>query len=142
MSQFQPYEYVKLYQQPPDRRRPIVLIGPRNVGRYELRNRLTDEEPQRFCVPIAHTSRPINDAEVNGQDYYFVSKENFETLKKVSHFKLRQRISGLNRKYHFFRKKANNRWFRIKPNQIQNVKKNVLIFTRLRISEKNDLLGL
>ena len=80
-----PYEHVKLYQQPPDKKRPIVLIGPRNVGRYELRDRLTNEEPHLFCVPIAHTSRPMKESEVNGQDYNFVTKDTFEQLKKVNY---------------------------------------------------------
>jgi guanylate kinase len=81
-----PYEHVKLYQQPPDKKRPIVLIGPRNVGRYELRDRLTNEEPHLFCVPIAHTSRPMKESEVNGQDYNFVTKDTFEQLKKANAF--------------------------------------------------------
>jgi len=80
---FQPYEYVKLHQQPPDRRRPIVLIGPRNVGRYELRDKLTNDKYEEFCVPIAHTSRSKKDGETNGQDYMFVSKDQFEQHKKV-----------------------------------------------------------
>lgn len=81
-----PYEYVKLHQQPPDRRRPIVLIGPRNVGRYELRDKLTNDKYEEFCVPIAHTSRPKKDGETNGQDYMFVSKDQFEQHKKKGYF--------------------------------------------------------
>ena len=79
-----PYEHVKIYQQPPDRKRPIVLVGPRNVGRYELRDKLTSDEPHLFTVPIAHTSRPLRDNEVQGQDYYFVEKAAFESHKAVS----------------------------------------------------------
>jgi guanylate kinase len=60
-----------------------VLIGPRNVGRYELRDKLTNEETQTFCVPIAHTSRPMKDSEVSGQDYFFITKDTFEQFKKV-----------------------------------------------------------
>jgi MAGUK p55 subfamily protein 5 len=81
-----PYEYVKLHQQPPDRRRPIVLIGPRNVGRYELRDKLTNDKYEEFCVPIAHTSRSKKDGETNGQDYMFVSKDQFEQHKKKGYF--------------------------------------------------------
>ena len=75
---------MKLYQQPPDKKRPIVLVGPRNVGRYELRDKLTSDEPHLFTVPIAHTSRPAREAEMQGQDYYFVDKASFEKLKSVS----------------------------------------------------------
>jgi MAGUK p55 subfamily protein 5 len=81
-----PYEHVKLYQQPPDKKRPIVLVGPRNVGRYELRDKLTSDEPHLFTVPIAHTSRPSREAEIQGQDYYFVDKAAFEKLKSDGKF--------------------------------------------------------
>ena len=60
------------------------MVGPRNVGRYELRDKLTTDEPHLFCVPIAHTSRPARENEMNGQDYYFVEKPQFEALKAVS----------------------------------------------------------
>lgn len=85
-EQVMPYEYVKLHQQPPDRRRPIVLIGPRNVGRYELRDKLTNDHSDLFCVPIAHTSRQMKDGEVNGQDYMFINKDTFEQHKKKHMF--------------------------------------------------------
>jgi len=81
-----PYEHVKLYQQPPDKKRPIVLVGPRNVGRYELRDKLTSDEPHLFTVPIAHTSRKARDSEMNGQDYYFVEKSVFTDLQENKKF--------------------------------------------------------
>ena len=34
------YEEVSLYYPRPNRKRPIVLIGPPNIGRHELRQRL------------------------------------------------------------------------------------------------------
>ena len=95
---FQPYEHVKLYQQPPDKKRPIVLVGPRNVGRYELRDKLTSDEPHLFTVPIAHTSRKARDSEMNGQDYYFVEKSVFTDLQEVSKVLL---FMNPYRKYYF-----------------------------------------
>ena len=41
------------------------------------------DEPHLFTVPIAHTSRRARDNEMNGTDYYFVEKPQFETLKQV-----------------------------------------------------------
>ena len=41
-----------LYHQPETRKRPIVLIGPPNVGRHELRQRLVDNDKDRFGTPV------------------------------------------------------------------------------------------
>ena len=41
-----------LYHQPETRKRPIVLIGPPNVGRHELRQRLVENDKDRFGTPV------------------------------------------------------------------------------------------
>ena len=41
-----------LYHQPETRKRPIVLIGPPNVGRHELRQKLVDNDRDRFATPV------------------------------------------------------------------------------------------
>lgn len=46
------YEEIARYYPQPNRKRPIVLIGPSNVGRQELQQRLTDSDPDRFGAPI------------------------------------------------------------------------------------------
>ena len=46
------YEDMALYHQPEDKKRPIVLIGPANVGRAELRQRLVDNDSERFVRPV------------------------------------------------------------------------------------------
>lgn len=45
------YEEVGLYYPRASHKRPIVLIGPPNIGRHELRQRLM-EDSQRFAAAI------------------------------------------------------------------------------------------
>ncbi|CAK8692369.1 protein PALS1-like isoform X2 [Clavelina lepadiformis] len=76
----QTYEELALYHQPEARKRPIVLIGPPNVGRHELRQRLVDNDRERFASPVPHTTRPPNAGEREGIDYHFVSQNEFESM--------------------------------------------------------------
>uniref|UniRef100_A0A673H2D7 Protein PALS1 n=1 Tax=Sinocyclocheilus rhinocerous TaxID=307959 RepID=A0A673H2D7_9TELE len=72
------YEEVALYHQPPNRKRPIALIGPPNSGHDELRQRLLSLEPDRFTGAVPHTTRNPRAHEVNGREYNFVSRQSFE----------------------------------------------------------------
>ncbi|CAH1402888.1 unnamed protein product [Nezara viridula] len=71
------YEEVALYYPRANHKRPIVLIGPPNIGRHELRQRLM-EDSDRFAAAIPHTSRARKDGEVDGQDYHFITRAQFE----------------------------------------------------------------
>ncbi|GBP10677.1 MAGUK p55 subfamily member 5 [Eumeta japonica] len=71
------YEEVALYYPRASHKRPIVLIGPPNIGRHELRQRLM-EDGTRFAAAVPHTSRPRKEHEVPGQDYHFISRTQFE----------------------------------------------------------------
>lgn len=46
------YEEVAQYNPQPNRKRPIVLIGPPNVGRQELRQRLMESDCERFAAAV------------------------------------------------------------------------------------------
>lgn len=46
------YEEVELYYPQPNRKRPIVLIGPPNVGRHDLRQRLMESDYERFAAAV------------------------------------------------------------------------------------------
>lgn len=72
------YEEMALYHQPANRKRPIVLIGPPNCGRNELRTRLMESDADRFAAATPHTTRGMRDNEVDGRDYHFVSRQAFE----------------------------------------------------------------
>lgn len=46
------YEEVTRYFPQPNRKRPIVLIGPPDVGRQELRQRLMESDFERFAAAV------------------------------------------------------------------------------------------
>ncbi|XP_065583963.1 protein PALS1-like [Artemia franciscana] len=71
------YEEVALYYPREYHKRPLVLIGPPNIGRQELRQRLMLDS-ERFAAAVPHTSRPKKDNELDGQDYHFISRAQFE----------------------------------------------------------------
>nr|XP_042705257.1 protein PALS1 isoform X3 [Chrysemys picta bellii] len=73
------YEEMSLYHQPANRKRPIVLIGPQNCGQNELRQRLMNNEVDRFAAAVPHTTRSRRENEVAGRDYHFISRQAFET---------------------------------------------------------------
>ncbi|KAM9305607.1 MAGUK p55 subfamily member 4 [Gastrophryne carolinensis] len=76
-----PYEEVVRYQRRPcDRHRLIVLLGPSGVGVNELRKQLIHLNPSLFRSPVPHTTRPKKSYEENGREYFFVSKETFESM--------------------------------------------------------------
>lgn len=54
-----------------------MLIGPANIGRHELRQRLMQDN-ERFAAAVPHTSRPRKDGEFDGIDYHFISRQMFE----------------------------------------------------------------
>ncbi|KAI1289995.1 MAGUK p55 subfamily member 7 [Halotydeus destructor] len=71
------YEEVSLYYPRANIKRPIVLIGPTNIGRHELRQRLM-QDTERFAAAVPHTSRTRRDGEHDAIDYHFISRQQFE----------------------------------------------------------------
>lgn len=70
-------EVAKLYPRP-GLYRPIVLIGAPGIGRNELKRRLIATDSEKYKTPTPYTTRPIRPGEVNGKEYYFVSREKME----------------------------------------------------------------
>jgi guanylate kinase len=63
----------------------IILSGPSGVGKTTLREELQKRMPGlRFSV--SWTTRPQRPGEIMGQDYYFVSKKQFEQKIKADGF--------------------------------------------------------
>ncbi|GAA6113167.1 MAG: guanylate kinase [Apilactobacillus sp.] len=56
----------------------IVLSGPSGVGKGTVRKALFNEEDVDFKYSISMTTRKPREGEVNGKDYFFVTKEEFE----------------------------------------------------------------
>ena len=92
------YEEVSLYYPQPNRKRPVVLIGPAHVGRHELRQRLMESDLDRFAAAIPHTSRAQKENEVPDRDYHFVSSAEFkfdiENDKFIEHGEFEKNLYG------------------------------------------------
>lgn len=56
----------------------IVLSGPSGVGKGTVRKALFDMPGHNLDYSISMTTRKIRPGEVDGKDYYFVSREEFE----------------------------------------------------------------
>lgn len=57
--------------------RIVVLSGPSGVGKTTISERLRAEFPL-FCYSVSATTRAPRTGEVNGRDYFFLSREEFE----------------------------------------------------------------
>ena len=62
----------------------VVLSSPSGAGKTTLAKKIA--EKKKFVISISYTTRTPRSKEINGEDYYFVKKENFENLIKKSEF--------------------------------------------------------
>jgi guanylate kinase len=58
----------------------IVLSGPSGVGKGTVRKAIFSQENKSFEYSISMTTRAPRDGEVDGVDYFFKSREEFEQL--------------------------------------------------------------
>ena len=77
------YDVVVHFTQEPNRKRPIVLLGAKELGLDKLQNTLREMDASRFAVPLPVTTRaPRQTAngqlEQNGRDFHFVMREQFQ----------------------------------------------------------------
>ncbi len=56
----------------------VVISGPSGVGKGTIRKALFEIPDNNFCYSVSMTTRKPRGGEVNGQDYFFVSREEFE----------------------------------------------------------------
>ncbi len=56
----------------------LVLSGPSGSGKSTIVDRLVDMAPVRLMKAVSATTRPSRQGEVDGDDYYFLSAEEFE----------------------------------------------------------------
>ena len=63
----------------------FVLSSPSGTGKTTLTKKLA-ENNKNFVISISHTTRKPRPNEINGKDYYFVNKKEFETLLKKNNF--------------------------------------------------------
>ena len=55
----------------------MILCGKCGSGKNAVQEKLCDKG---FNPIVSHTSRPMRDGEINGIDYFFISKESFEKM--------------------------------------------------------------
>lgn len=56
----------------------IVLSGPSGVGKGTVRKAIFEQGGNDFVYSVSMTTRQSREGEVNGEDYYFVTKAEFE----------------------------------------------------------------
>jgi guanylate kinase len=58
----------------------LVISSPSGAGKTTLSRRLLDRDPN-ITMSVSVTTRPPRPGEVDGRDYYFISKERFEVMR-------------------------------------------------------------
>lgn len=58
----------------------LVLIGPSGAGKSSLGKELREKFPQ-LKLSVSATTRPPRPGEIDGKDYFFVTREKFESMK-------------------------------------------------------------
>jgi len=56
----------------------VVLSSPSGAGKTTLAKKISSDN--NFTISVSHTTRKPRSNEVNGSDYFFVSKKEFEKL--------------------------------------------------------------
>jgi len=60
--------------------RPIVVSGPSGCGKSTIIHRLIDRYPNTFGFSVSHTTRDRRIGEINGEDYWFVDREQMNRM--------------------------------------------------------------
>ena len=92
----------------------VILSSPSGVGKTTLTKKL-QQKYNNFKISVSHTTRPPRSNEVEGVDYYFVSKKKFKEL-----------ISR--EKFYEYAKIFDNYYGTLKENVDRNLKNNDIIF--------------
>lgn len=58
----------------------IVLSGPSGVGKGTVRKAIFERDDNEFQYSVSMTTRPMREGEVDGVDYYFRTREEFEAM--------------------------------------------------------------
>ncbi len=71
----------------------FIVSAPSGAGKTSLLKRLRTEL-EGVVISISHTTRPQRPGEIHGQDYYFVSKKEFEEMLAEEAFLEHARVFG------------------------------------------------
>lgn len=69
-----------------DAGRLIIVSGPSGAGKSTVVRKLIDECPLPLELSISATTRHPRPGEVDGQDYHFVSREEFQAMRRRGEF--------------------------------------------------------
>ena len=58
----------------------LIILGPSGAGKDTLMNLIKDKHPNKFFKCVSYTTRSPRDNEKQGENYYFISKEEFKKL--------------------------------------------------------------
>jgi guanylate kinase len=64
----------------------VIISGPSGVGKGTIRKALFEIPDNNFCYSVSMTTRKPRTGEVDGVDYFFVSREEFERRIKANGF--------------------------------------------------------
>ncbi len=64
----------------------LVLSGPSGSGKTTIVNRLIAESPVKLVKAVSATTRPPRKQEIDGEDYYFLSADEFEQKRQAGEF--------------------------------------------------------
>jgi len=64
----------------------FIISSPSGAGKSTLCDRLRRQEGERVWMSVSATTRPRRSSEVDGQDYFFVSRRQFERMAENGEF--------------------------------------------------------
>lgn len=64
----------------------FIISSPSGAGKSTLCDRLRRQEEERVWMSVSATTRPRRSSEVEGQDYFFVSRQQFERMAENGDF--------------------------------------------------------
>lgn len=71
----------------------FTVSAPSGAGKTSLVGALVKSNPE-VCVSVSHTTRPMRPGEVEGVNYHFVSREQFETMLEAGDFLEHAQVFG------------------------------------------------
>ena len=64
----------------------FVFSGPSGVGKGTLKAKLFEEFAGRIAYSVSATTRGPREGEVDGKDYFFISRQEFERRVRIMNF--------------------------------------------------------
>ena len=64
----------------------VIISGPSGVGKGTIRKALFEIPDNNYCYSVSMTTRKPREGEIDGLDYFFVSRKEFERRIKINGF--------------------------------------------------------